>query len=159
MARRKRAFLRLLNFGKHLTDDGCCHPVQGDLRHVLTSPRAEGGIATFPGVSNYHALNDAEETKRWFRKLSLKLYEFTRGFIDTNFDTTITATGSNSNSQITCRSRIRFDERQTILHKIERNVIILSRTRSRLNKIITIIVYFRIYLVAMIRRPSAKVSV
>jgi hypothetical protein len=61
---RKRSFQRLLSFGKHLVDPGCCHPVQVDLQHVLTSPRQEGG-KSFPGISNYHSLGKIDETQLW----------------------------------------------------------------------------------------------
>merc|ERR1719327_2341708 len=32
----------------------CCHPIQIDLKNVLTSPRQEKGPVTFPGLSDYY---------------------------------------------------------------------------------------------------------
>ena len=91
VALRHRAFLRLINFSKeaknyvekiiktflelqftnnsrkkYLTDSNCCHPIQTDLQHVITSSRQEGGPTTFPGISNYFALNNISETQAQF---------------------------------------------------------------------------------------------
>ncbi|CAG5106093.1 Oidioi.mRNA.OKI2018_I69.chr1.g2679.t1.cds [Oikopleura dioica] len=63
-ADKKRSFMRLLNFSKYLTDQNCCHPIQQDLQNVVVTSRAEGGPATYPGLSNYFALGDKEEIQR-----------------------------------------------------------------------------------------------
>jgi len=49
-----RAQQRLLNQNKHLINSMCCHPIQIDLKNVLTSPRQEKGPVTFPGLSDYY---------------------------------------------------------------------------------------------------------
>ncbi|CBY22313.1 unnamed protein product [Oikopleura dioica] len=61
---KKRAFMRLLNYSKYLTDNNCCHPIQQDLQNVVVSSRQEGGPVTYPGISNYFGLGDKEEIQR-----------------------------------------------------------------------------------------------
>jgi hypothetical protein len=61
---KKRAFMRLLNYSKYLTDNNCCHPIQQDLQNVVVSSRQEGGPVTYPGISNYFGLGEKEEIQR-----------------------------------------------------------------------------------------------
>lgn len=56
---------RLLKHNMHLIDSMCCHPIQLDLKHILTSPIQEKGPATFPGMSDYYQFIKHPELNTW----------------------------------------------------------------------------------------------